>query len=234
MSENRPGPVNIDRKLIATVVAYAAIYFASVVLLRFLPSGGEYTIAVIFVLSSLPPWSLFLTWPWRARQVGPVRLELGRPGGSHAFRLGLILAFLGPLVIASAIGVLLTGADSRLDLALATGASIAFALTLAGYFFLFRFGRLQVRRDGLTHFPWVIRWSQIESFQVYRDFVELQLQGCWELPGAVDWEVRGFKKRMLAQILAQHVAPPPVAPVVELTAAPEGFVPPPEELANDR
>lgn len=237
--------MKLDKKLVATVTAYAAIYFASVVLLRFLPPEGEYTVAIIFLLSSLPPWSLFLTWPWRAWRAGPVRLELGRPGGSHAFRLGLILAVLVPLVIATAIGVLSTGAASREALPLATAASIVFALTLTGYFLLLRFGRLQVRRDGLAHFPWVIRWPQIESFQVYRDFVELQLQGSWELPGAVDWEVRGFKKRMLAQLIAQHVAPPlpeqvtvvfvpeeaagpPAAQVVELIV-PEDNAGPPEE-----
>jgi len=224
--------VKLDKKLVATVTAYAAIYFASVVLLRFLPPERESTLAVIFLLSSLPPWSLFLTWPWRARGAGPVRLELERPGGSHAFRLGLVLAVLVPLVIAGAIAVLTTGAGGQEHLPIATVASVVFAGTMVAYFLLLRFGRLQLRRDGLTHFPWVIRWAQIESFQVYRDFVELQLHGSWEQPKAVDWEVRGFKKRMLAQVLAEHVAPPP-GEVVELITEPTGFEPPPEELEDD-
>jgi hypothetical protein len=96
-----------------------------------------------------------------------------------------------------------------MDLPVATLASGVFALTMTCYFLLLRFSRLRVRSDGITHFPWVIRWSQIESFQVYRDFVELQLKSSWELPKAVDWEVPWIKKRMLAQILAQHVPTPP-------------------------
>jgi hypothetical protein len=217
--------MKLDKKLVATVMAYAAIYFASVVLLRLLPPEREYTVTVIFVLSSLPPWSLFLTWPWRAHRAGPVRLELGRPGGSYAFRLGLVLLFLVPLVIASAIAVLSTETVGQTSLPVATMASVGFAFTMIGYFLLLRFGRLQLRQVGVAHFPWVIRWSQIESFQVYRDFFELQLQSSWELPKTVDWEVRGIKKRMLAQILAQHVAPPPVE-VVMLSVPPEDVEPP--------
>jgi len=218
--------MGLDKKLVATVVAYAAIYFASVVLLRFLPSEQEYTAAVIFLLSSLPPWSLFLTWPWRAHRAGPVRLELGRPGGSHAFRLGLILAVLVPLVVTGAIGVLSVGLGERASLPVGMLASVVFALTMVVYFLLLRFGRLQVRSEGLTHFPWVIRWSQIESFRIYRNFFELKLESHWELPQAADWEVRGIKKRMLAQILTQHVAPLPVE--VVMVPGPPDAEPPPE------
>jgi hypothetical protein len=134
-----------------------------------------------------------------------------------------------PLVIASAIGVLSTEDRGQTSLPLATLASVVFALTMVCYFLLLRFGRLQLRRDGVTHFPWVIRWSQIESFQVYRDFFELQLETSWELPKSVDWEVRGIKKRMLAQIMGQHVAPLPVEQVVVLSVPQEDAEPPSEE-----
>lgn len=224
--------MGVDRKLVATVLAYAAVYFAGVVLLRFLPPGTEYTVAVVFVLSCLPPWSLFLTWPWRCRRAGAVRLELGRPGGSHAFRLVLILLVLVPFAIVSAVSALLAVVQGRASLPVAELASGVFALTLTGYFLFLRFGRLQVRRDGITHFPWAIRWSQVESFQVYRDFFELQLKSSWELPKAVDWEVRGVKKRMLAQILAQHISPPPLAQELVLRTDPESSTASPEELED--